>query len=56
MLGKAAETTLPGLSGFYFAGAWSTGAGALFSNAGSGKKAVRMICREDGRKFRARPE
>jgi phytoene dehydrogenase-like protein len=54
MLGKGAEKTLPGLSGFYFAGIWSTNTGALFSNAASGKNAIRMICREDGRKFRTR--
>ena len=52
ILGKNAETTLPGLSDFYFVGAWSTMTGALFSNAASGKKAIRMICRKEGKKFR----
>jgi len=42
---------LPGLSNFYFVGAWATSTGALFSNANSGKKVIKAICPEDGKKF-----
>ena len=45
--------TLPGLGNFYFAGVWVTMMGALFSNADSGKKIIKRICREDGKKFRS---
>ncbi|MGI6555630.1 MAG: phytoene desaturase family protein [Bacillota bacterium] len=43
--------TVPGLENFYFAGTWATSAGALFVNALSGKKAIKKICRNEGRKF-----
>jgi len=45
------ETTLPGLAGFYMAGQWVTSAGALFSNALSGRTVIKSICRQEGRKF-----
>ncbi|QOX62675.1 NAD(P)/FAD-dependent oxidoreductase [Anoxybacterium hadale] len=43
--------TVPGLKNFYFTGIWTTGAGALFLNALSGKKAIKKICKENGMKF-----
>ena len=49
---KHFETTLPGLSNFYFCGVWATMMGALFMNAQSGKKIIQTICKNDGRKFR----
>ncbi len=52
MSGKGGQSSLPGLSGFYFVGAWATMPGALFGNALSGRNAVRTICRRDGKKFR----
>ncbi len=54
MLGAGQGVTLPGLSDFYFAGTWSTSAGALFMNALSGKNVIKRICRRDGRRFTAR--
>lgn len=48
---RGGQSTLPGLTDFYFAGAWATMLGALFGNALSGRNAIRTICRKDGRKF-----
>jgi len=50
ILGKL-DARLPGLSGFYLVGTWATSAGALFSNALSGRKVIGMMCEQDGRKF-----
>lgn len=52
---KNSVESAPGLSNFYFAGAWATSMGALFSNALSGKTVIRHICKEDGKKFAALP-
>lgn len=43
--------TLPGLAGFYMAGVWVSGTGALFANSLSGKNVIRQICRADGKRF-----
>ena len=51
LLGRGEERNLPGLSNFFFVGAWATSTGALFSNANSGKKVIRSICSVDGKKF-----
>jgi len=51
LLGRGQERNLPGLSNFYFVGAWATSTGALFSNANSEKKVIKAICSEDGKKF-----
>jgi phytoene dehydrogenase-like protein len=48
---KNSGMNIPGLENFYFAGAWATSAGALFINAHSGKKAIKNICKKEGRKF-----
>lgn len=48
---KNSGMVVPGLENFYFVGAWATSAGALFVNALSGKKAIRKICKEEGRPF-----
>ena len=50
--GKSGMSTLPGLDNFYFVGVWATMLGALFGNALSGRNAVQMICKKDGRRFR----
>jgi phytoene dehydrogenase-like protein len=50
---KGGQSTLPGLSNFYFAGAWATMLGALFGNARSGRNAIQDICKKDKKKFRA---
>jgi phytoene dehydrogenase-like protein len=50
ILGKL-DARLPGLSGFYMVGTWATSAGALFSNALSGRKVIGIMCEQDGRKF-----
>ena len=49
--GKGWEMTLPGLSSFYLVGQWATSAGALFSNALSGRTALRTICKQEGKRF-----
>jgi phytoene dehydrogenase-like protein len=54
MIGKA-RNTLPGLEGFYMAGVWVTAAGALFSNALSGRNAIKDICKADGKRFATCP-
>ena len=51
LLGGGKETGLPGLSNFYFTGVWATSAGALFSNANSGRTIIQTICKKDGKKF-----
>ncbi|KPU45522.1 phytoene desaturase (lycopene-forming) [Oxobacter pfennigii] len=48
---KNEEMLVPGLDNFYFVGAWSTSAGALFVNALSGKKAIQYICKKERQKF-----
>jgi phytoene dehydrogenase-like protein len=45
------EMTLPGLTNFYLVGQWATSAGSLFTNALSGRTAIRTLCRRQGRKF-----
>jgi hypothetical protein len=52
--GKHWENTLPGLADFYMVGVWDSLTGALFMNALSGKKAMKKICKEDGKKFLAK--
>ena len=49
--GKGWELTLPGLSNFYMVGQWATSAGSLFSNALSGRTAIKSLCRQQGKKF-----
>ena len=50
---KKFKTTLPGLSHFYFVGVWVTMMASLFNNADSGKRTIRRICQNDGRKFKS---
>ncbi len=47
--------TLPGLSHFYMVGQWVTSAGALFSNALSGRTGIKILCKQQGKKFTAQP-
>ena len=49
-----AQNTLPGLNNFYMTGVWVSGTGALFSNALTGKTAIKEICKHDGRKFKVK--
>lgn len=46
--------TLPGLQGLYLAGQWVEPGGSVPICAASGKNAVQMVCRADGRRFSAR--
>jgi phytoene dehydrogenase-like protein len=55
VFGKGWEMTLPGLSNFLMVGQWATSAGALFSNALSGRKAIQTICGQQGKKFTVTP-
>ncbi len=43
--------TLPGLHNFYMAGQWADATVGIFTAAISGRNAIRLICKEDGRKF-----
>ena len=43
--------TRPGLSDFLMVGQWATSAGALFSNALSGRTAIKILCQRHGKKF-----
>ncbi len=53
--GKGWQMTLPGLSHFFMVGQWATCAGSLFSNALSGRTAIKTLCKQQGKKFIARP-
>jgi phytoene dehydrogenase-like protein len=54
MLTGGLASTLPGLSDFYLVGTWATSAGALFSNALSGRKVIEAICKRDDKPFTSR--
>ena len=47
----ASQNTLPGLDNFYMTGVWVSATGAVFSNALTGKTAIKKICKHEGRKF-----
>ncbi|MFA6108322.1 MAG: NAD(P)/FAD-dependent oxidoreductase [Candidatus Latescibacterota bacterium] len=51
---KPMRQTLPGLQGFYRCGQWVEPGGGLPTAVMSGRRLVRAICREDGRRFRTR--
>jgi phytoene dehydrogenase-like protein len=44
-------TTLPGLRNFRMIGQWTQPGGGLPPSALSGRQAVQVICREDGKRF-----
>lgn len=52
-MGKSDTETIKGLSNFRFVGTWATSTGALFANVNSGKKAIRVICKKNGMKFKS---
>jgi phytoene dehydrogenase-like protein len=45
--------TLPGLSRFYMAGQWVMPGGGVTPSLYSGKHAVQLLCRDDGKRFTA---
>jgi phytoene desaturase len=47
----AVERTLPGLEGFYMAGQWVMPGGGVMPCLYSGRHAVEILCRDDGRAF-----
>lgn len=51
MFGTGRMFTLPGLKNFFFSGQWVTSMGSLFTNAASGREAVKKICKQCGIKF-----
>ncbi len=53
--GKGWEMTLPDLSHFYMVGQWATSAGSPFSNARSGRTAIKTLCKQRGTKFNTPP-
>jgi phytoene dehydrogenase-like protein len=50
-MGRGMSKTLPGLKGFYMIGQWVEPGGGIPTAAMSGRKAIRMICREQRRPF-----
>lgn len=52
---KPLSQTLPGLQGFYMCGQWVEPGGGLPTAIMSGRRLVRRLCREDGRKFSTQP-
>ncbi len=52
MRGRGGESTLPGLSNFYFVGVWASMSPSLFGNALSGRIAIQTLCKKDRKKFR----
>jgi phytoene dehydrogenase-like protein len=47
------KKTVPGLEGFWLAGMWVMAPGGVPTGAKTGRDVVQMMCRKDGRKFRA---
>ena len=45
------ERTLPGLAGFYMAGQWVMPGGGVAPSLYSGRHAVQLLCRRDGKRF-----
>lgn len=55
VFGKGWEMTLPGLANFLMAGQWATSAGSLFTNALSGRTAIKTLCKQQGKRFVTQP-
>ncbi len=51
IFGIGRTNTLPGLKNFYLTGQWVTSMGSLFTNAASGRDAVKSICKQSGVRF-----
>jgi phytoene desaturase len=49
------ERTLPGLKDFYMAGQWVMPGGGVPSCLYSGRHAVQLLCKQDGRPFSTAP-
>lgn len=54
LLGIGFDLRLPRLTNLYLVGVWATSMGVLFFNALSGKRAIEIQCRQDGKRFRAK--
>ncbi len=53
VFGKRIEKTLPGLRNFYMVGQWVEIGGGIPTVALSGRNLAQIMCRKDGKKFRA---
>jgi phytoene dehydrogenase-like protein len=51
--GRGMDKTLPGLDDFYMAGQWVHPGGGVPTAAMSGRQVIQMICRRDGKSFKA---
>jgi phytoene dehydrogenase-like protein len=51
IMGKGMDKTLPGLTNFYMAGQWVEPGGGVSAAALSGWRVVRMLCKQDGKRF-----
>jgi phytoene dehydrogenase-like protein len=49
---KGMDKTLPGLTNFYMCGQWVEPGGGLPTAAGSGRGLIRLLCKQDRKKFR----
>ena len=52
VLMKPMSQSIPGLSNFYMCGQWVEPGGGLPTAVMSGRRLVKRICKEDGRRFR----
>jgi phytoene dehydrogenase-like protein len=50
---KPMKQTVPGLKNFYMCGQWVEPGGGLPTSVMSGRRLLKQICREDGKKFKA---
>jgi len=53
LLGGSMDKKLPGLEGFYMVGQWVEPGGGLPPAAMSGRVAIQMICKQDGKAFQS---
>ncbi|HTY47708.1 MAG TPA: FAD-dependent oxidoreductase [Methanomassiliicoccales archaeon] len=51
LMKEGLSTTLPGLEGFYMVGQYAQGTIGLTTVAAAGRKLVKRLCKEDGKKF-----
>ena len=50
-MGRGLEQTLPGLGNFYMAGQWVEPGGGVPAGPISGRRLMRRVCKEDGKRF-----
>jgi phytoene dehydrogenase-like protein len=53
VMGRGMDKTLPGLKDFFMIGQWVEPGGGVPGVANSGRSVIRMICKQDARRFQA---